>query len=468
MEPQARPRQRWTARHPVLLDVAFVALALVVELFLSPRLGDEPRPSPALAVLTVLALGLVPLRHRWPVPTLVATVAVTSVVVAVRGHENVALLAPLAVLYLVALRASRGTAVLAWAATLAVLAGAEVAGHPGSSLLLRTLPLLPWTVVPVVLGDGVRSRRAYLAAVEERAERAISTREEEARRRVAEERVRIARELHDVVAHHTAVVTVQAGVAQHLLLTRPEAAAEALGQVRRAAGAVLAELGDILSVLREPDGTLSSGAAGGGDGPAGVSGARAPTPGLDRLDALVGSFAAAGLEVRWSFSGQPRPLATAVDLVAYRLVEESLTNALKHGTGEVRLTVEHAASSLRLRVDNAAPTLVPAGAGAHGAAHPGSHLGSPWSPGRARATGWWACASAPPPSGAPCPRARPAVGSSSRRSCRCARWPSGDHPGGAGRRPGADPLRLRRAGRLRRGPRGRRPSARSSRWWPAG
>ena len=366
MEPQARPRQRWTARHPVLLDVAFVALALVVELFLSPRLGDEPRPSPALVVLTVLALGLVPLRHRWPVPTLVATVAVASVVVAVRGQENAALLAPLAALYLVALVRTRRTAALAWVGTLVVMVGANLLGHPGSNLLERGVPLLPWAVVPAVLGDGVRNRRAYLAAVEERAERAERTREQEAGRRVAEERVRIARELHDVVAHHTAVVTVQAGVAQHLLLTRPEAASEALGQVRRAAGAVLAELGDILSVLREPDG---------GSGEA--SGGRAPTPGLDRLDALVASFAAAGLEVRWSCSGQPRPLATSVDLVAYRLVEEGLTNALKHGTGEVRLSVEHAASFLRVRVDNAARTLVPAGAGAHEAAHPGSHLGSP-------------------------------------------------------------------------------------------
>ena len=362
MHPQ-QPRQRWTARHPVLLDAVLAVVALLVDVFVTPRLGGHPWPSSLETVLTALALGLVPLRHRWPVPALAVTVAVASVVVGLRGHENAAMLAPLACLYLVALRRDRRTTALAWATTVVALAGANVLGHPGSSLVDRTLPLLPWPTVAAVLGDGVRNRRAYLTAVEERAERAERTREEVAGRRVAEERVRIARELHDVVAHHTAVVTVQAGVAQHLLLTRPEAASAALGHVREAAGAVLDELGDILSVLREPG---AAPGADGADSPGGVGGDRAPVPGLDRLDALVRSFTAAGLEVRWSVDGRPRSLPPAVDLAAYRLVEESLTNALKHGSGAARLRVEHTASSLRLRVDNAVRPLVPSGAGTAG------------------------------------------------------------------------------------------------------
>ena len=364
MDRQGPSRQMWVWRHPVLVDCVVAAVALVANVVLAPRLGGDPRPPAEVVVLAVLALALMPLRHRWLVPTLVATLVVAGAAVLVLGStETPAILAPLAALYLVALRRGRRSAVLAWTVTTAVLAGASALGAPTLDVQ-RVLPVVPWTVLAAVLGDGVRNRRAYFTAVEERAERAERTREDEARRRVAEERVRIARELHDVVAHHTAVVTVQAGVAQHLLRTQPEAAAAALAQVRDAASAVLDELGDILSVLREPDGALAPGGAGAtgssGDG-------RAPTPGLDRLDALVASFGAAGLDVRWSMEGRPRALPPTVDLVAYRLVEESLTNALKHGTGEARLSVAYAGSSLWLRVENPVRALMPSGAGP---AHP--------------------------------------------------------------------------------------------------
>jgi signal transduction histidine kinase len=121
-----------------------------------------------------------------------------------------------------------------------------------------------------------------VGAVEERAERAERSLEQEARRRVAEERLRIARELHDVVAHHMAVVNVQAGVAGHRITSDPSAAAEALAHVRKAGRSVLDELGGILSVLRGPDDQ--------GD-------ADVPSPGLGQLDDLLTSLAAAGLEV---------------------------------------------------------------------------------------------------------------------------------------------------------------------------
>ena len=209
------------------------------------------------------------------------------------------------------------------------------------------LSILPWTAVVAAAGNGVGHRRAYLAAVEERAARAERSAEQEALRRVAEERVRIARELHDVVAHHIAVVSVQAGAAQHLMAVDPSAAADALGHVRRSAGEVLAELGDILAVLRQP-----------GEGDTGT----APAPGLRRLDALIGSFSAAGLTVDWTLRGQPQDLPATVDLVAYRIAEEALTNALKHGTGTAHLDLEHSPTSLRLCVTS--PLAVPAMASA--------------------------------------------------------------------------------------------------------
>ncbi len=349
-------------RRPVLLDAAVVIIVLLGGAFLVPRSSGSQAPSVLEHALIALTLAAVPLRHRRPVTALALTVAGAAAVLLLGGIEAVAALGPLAALYTVALRTDRRTTVVAWASTAAVMTAAGVIGVLGASgaveasrrvLLEEALPVLPWTAVVAAVGDGLRNRRAYLAAVEERAVRAEHSREEEARRRVAEERVRIARELHDVVAHHIAVVSVQAGVAQHLLSTRPGAAADALVTVRRSAAAVLEELGDILSVLREP----------------GEPAARdAPAPGLARLDALVESFTAAGLAVEWSLRGQPRDLAPTVDLVAYRVLEEALTNALKHGTGVAHLGVEYGPSSVVLRVANPMPALVAAGHHREGAA----------------------------------------------------------------------------------------------------
>ena len=333
-------------RHPVLVDAAGLVALLVGDYLLGPSLFGNPHMSAPEFLLTAMALAAVPLRHRWPLPALASTTAGAAAVLLLQGIETIAALAPVLVLYTVALRTDRRTTVLAWASTAAVLASASALGVPGDEALRDALQVLPWSGVVAAVGDALRNRRAYLAAVEERALRAERSREEEARRRVAEERVRIARELHDVVAHHIAVVGVQAGVAQHLLSTEPEAATEALGHVRRAAAAVLEELGDILSVLREPGEPSERGA---------------PAPGLDRLEALLESFAAAGLEIEWSLQGQPRPAAPTVDLVAYRVLEEALTNALKHGTGSAHLSLEYGAESMTLRVVNSTPALVTVG-----------------------------------------------------------------------------------------------------------
>ena len=333
-------------RHPVLLDGAAVTALLLVDYFLGPAVMGNPTMSTPELGLTAATLAVVPFRHRWPVPALAVTTAGASAVLLLQGIETIAALAPVLALYTVALRTDRRTTVLAWASIAAVLASASALGVAGDAALRDALQVLPWSAAVAAVGDALRNRRAYLAAVEERAIRAERGREEEARRRVAEERVRIARELHDVVAHHIAVVGVQAGVAQHLLSTEPAAATAALGHVRRAAATVLEELGDILSVLREPGEPAGRGA---------------PAPGLDRLEALIESFAAAGLAVEWSLQGQPRAPASTVDLVAYRVLEEALTNALKHGTGTAHLSVEYGAASLTVRVVNDVPTLVPAG-----------------------------------------------------------------------------------------------------------
>jgi signal transduction histidine kinase len=189
--------------------------------------------------------------------------------------------------------------------------------------------------------------------VEERAARAERTREEEARRRVADERVRIARELHDVVAHHITLVNAQAGVAHHLLRTDPEAAYEALAHIKETSRTALDELRATVGLLRQTD-----------DQPA----SREPLPGLADLDRLVTSFRQSGLPVEVGCDKEQHRLAPAVDLTAYRIVQEALTNAHKHAPGRpVHLTLDYGADALSITVANeAADTRVDAPGTGHG------------------------------------------------------------------------------------------------------
>ncbi|WP_414638823.1 sensor histidine kinase [Actinophytocola sp.] len=188
------------------------------------------------------------------------------------------------------------------------------------------------------VGDAIRSRRAYIAAVEERARRAEQTREEEAARRVIQERVRIARELHDVVAHHIAVINVQAGAASHVLHRHPVQADRALTHIRAACDTVLAELASIVGVLREPEDSTAPDTE--------------PVRGLARLTDMLDALAAAGLTVARKQIGQARELPAVVDLAAYRILQEALTNAHKYGTGTASLTITYTTDAITLDVVN--------------------------------------------------------------------------------------------------------------------
>ena len=198
------------------------------------------------------------------------------------------------------------------------------------------------------IGIARRARRQVLLDAEERALYAERTREDEARRRVTEERLRIARELHDVLAHHISVINVQSGVAQHLLATDPAQAEEAIRHVREASQVAMGEMSTVLGLLRAPD----------------ESSATQPAPGLGQADALVESVRRAGLPVTWRVTGTARPLAPVTDLAAYRVVQESLTNAGKYGRGAAEVRVDYRDDVVVLdvtnRVNGANPT---AGAG---------------------------------------------------------------------------------------------------------
>jgi len=225
------------------------------------------------------------------------------------GYVNgAALVAPIIALYAVVTRVSALRAVAAGLVTVGVLMAASAARNPFGYISAGGYYLIPLMGVAVVFGGiAVVNRRAYAASIQERAE-------QDARRRIDEERLRIARELHDVVAHTMATINVQAGVAAHVLPTKPEAAADALQAIKTASKEGLRELRAILNVLRQADDADPV----------------QPAPGLAQLDALVEGARRAGLPITLTVTGAPFPLPAAVDLAAYRIVQESLTNVIRH------------------------------------------------------------------------------------------------------------------------------------------
>ena len=339
-------------RHRTATDVALAVMVLVGVVVASSRKKDiwatGPQTAPVL-VLEVLAFAALLMRRDRPRLALgVIVVSATAVMMLLRGWSPLVVAAVIAV-FTVSSTHDRRTALVAGLGTgSCLLFGGAL--HTGAWVTSQSIGTLAWSGFAAALGQAVHSQRAYIAAVEERARRAEQTREEEAARRVLEERLRIARELHDVVAHHIAVVQVQSGVADHLLAERPEAAREALGHVRRSSKAVLEELSSMLDLLRQPDDPVTP---------------TDPAPGLARLTALIDQFAASGLHVDWRVTGTPTTLPAAVDLVAYRLVQEGLTNAHKHGTGPAEMALRFEPSALEIDIVNriAVPVGVSGGSG---------------------------------------------------------------------------------------------------------
>ncbi|WP_030859132.1 sensor histidine kinase [Streptomyces sp. NRRL S-37] len=318
--------------HPFALDAALAAgvlLCMVAGSFVDPH-GPEGvkwalrTPDPLSLVLMTLGAAAVVFRRRAP-RTVLALTGCLSVAESVTGDPRapVAMCAVIA-LYTVASTTDRPTTWRIGLLTMTVLTGAAMAAGPLPWYAQENLAIFAWTGIGATAGDAVRSRRAFVQAIRERAERAERTREEEARRRVAEERLRIARDLHDVVAHHIALVNVQAGVAAHVMDKRPDQAKEALAHVREASRSALGELRATVGLLRQS-----------GDPEAPTE----PAPGLDRLDELAGTFRSAGLRVEVARGDEGADLPAAVDLAAYRIIQEALTNVRKHAGPDARAEV---------------------------------------------------------------------------------------------------------------------------------
>jgi signal transduction histidine kinase len=332
---------RWTGAHPRLVDAVLAAVVFVIAL---PGLsGHNHGPSsPGIAVLALLIVASTALVFRRSHPLLVCAVAAGAGMTAVLyGAEGPSSAFPtLLALYTVGSRATVRSTVLTAAATAAAytvgrvaLDGTWIDAH-GDVPALSTVALAG---AAAAVGVAVRGQRVALEAAKARAHQAELTREEEAVRRVTDERLRIAQELHDIVAHHISVINVQAGVARHLLDTDPQQARSALGLVRDASKTVLSEMSAVVGLLRTQDEEMPT----------------EPAPGLAGIGSLVDSVRYAGLDLDVAITGDPYELPSINDLTAYRVVQESLTNAVKYGGGTAYLVIDYGVEAVRIDLRNA-------------------------------------------------------------------------------------------------------------------
>lgn len=277
---------------------------------------------PAVVIPVTLLLCLViALRRRLPEKMLLLAVAVGVAQLALDVSVVPADFALLVITYTVA---SNGTR---WASRLALTAGllaaplSQLRWPDGNTSGAGHVAIVVFQMVPFalawVLGDSLRTRRAYFAQLEERAARLEKEREAQAKVAVAAERARIARELHDVVAHNVSVMVVQADGAAYVLDSAPDQAKKALETISGTGRQALAEMRRLLGVLRT--------------GEHQESGEYVPQPDVEQLDDLVEQCRSSGLPVDFKIEGTPRPLPSGVELTAYRIVQEALTNTRKHG-----------------------------------------------------------------------------------------------------------------------------------------
>jgi signal transduction histidine kinase len=323
-------RQRWVR---IAAQLVILELIVILSTLTAARFHPNSRPVDGIAIgLAVIAAGTIGVSWRWPAQAV--GIALLSVLTYhwfgyAPGPIDLALMVTLF---------SAATPLRPWRSF--VLGAAVVLGYvavglltPGGispqGLLLGTLAVL----ASLGLGFAVVGQRTYVRA----------KREEETQRRVTEERLRIARELHDVVSHSISTINVQAGVAAHVMGERPEQAREALLAIKETSKETLRELRGILQVLRQVDEVEP----------------RDPAPGLAQLDILIKTASEAGVPTKTSILGTVRQLPAAIDLAAYRIIQESLTNVVRHAgraSAEVTLAYEPARIVIDVTDDGRGPT----------------------------------------------------------------------------------------------------------------
>lgn len=302
------------------------------------RFIETHQPNFAYALVVIAGLALI-WRRKRPVAVLGVTIALVTAYAAAGYVPGAALVTVYVALYTVASAEPRTTAFAGGVAAAVVIFIATALGGPFGWLGGTNSVMVVCVVASVAIGTAVNARRQVFVAMRERMERAELDREEEARRRVDAERIRIARELHDVVAHTMSMINIQAGVAAHVLDDDPGQAGEALAAIKQASREGLRELRAILNVLRQADS---------GDG-------TAPAPRLGQLPALVAATSQAGVATTLTVRGTaPGNLPEGLELAAYRIVQESLTNVLRHATpgATASVTVQFEPGLLLVEVDD--------------------------------------------------------------------------------------------------------------------
>jgi signal transduction histidine kinase len=299
--------------------------------------GSDPFPvwPAALALVATLPIAL---RRRFPIPVLGVTLSAAAAMYFI--FDNFLLPGAVIALYTIAAHVGRPSSIRIGLATAFVLAfpvGKIIADTDAGNAEDSVAGAAVYGVFAAawLLGDNLRTRRAYLREVEERAARLEREREANARRAAAEEQARIARELHDIIAHNVSVMTVQAAAAGDAFETQPGRVREALASIESTGREALTELRRLLGSVRPDDGSSTF----------------APQPRLAGVDALVEQVRAAGLAVELAVEGTPQELPPGVDLSAYRIVQEALTNTLKHADAtKASVRVRYGAEALEVEV----------------------------------------------------------------------------------------------------------------------
>ena len=375
------PRRRWA------IDIAIAVVVTAAQLGAAHVTGHWGHPSgsapgwPADLLLAAAGLALA-FRRRFPVAVLAASLGGTLAADAI-SHTGMIWLALIVAFFNAVVAGERLAAiaslVIGYAASFWPLWRVGRHGHASVPVVLG---VAAWLLVLLAAAEYVRFRR-------QRAAELASNRADQLRRQASEERMRIARDLHDVVAHNISVINVQANTALHLMDRQPERAGEALTAIHDVSKQALTELRSVLGVLRSDDDLAPM----------------APSPGLSQLDDLLSTVRRAGLEPRLRRRGDQRRLPVSIDLAAYRIVQEALTNTARHSaSGTVDVLVSYEADGVLVQVDDAGPARSPAtaeaGNGITGMTERAHALGGRLSAGRRPDGGFrvaaWLPGSAPP------------------------------------------------------------------------
>ncbi|MFJ5119712.1 sensor histidine kinase [Kitasatospora sp. NPDC088548] len=329
----------WLRRHPMVVDAAWASIVLFLGVLPDNGSNHGWRYGVQLAIAVVLPLLMV-VRRRWPDATVATAAAIGVGQVALDVDPAISSIAYLVFAYTGAAFASTWVSRLALAAGLAAgplvfwrlhptktqLDGEgnilQQPYHLGESVVITLLMSTPF-ILCWAWGRLTRVRRAYLVELEDRAARLERERDAQSKVAVAAERARIARELHDVVAHNVSVMIVQADGAAYVLDNSPQQAKQALSTIASTGRQALVEMRRLLGVLRTAD----------------TADEYMPQPGVEELPELLDQVRTAGLQVDFATSGDPRELPRGVELTVYRIVQEALTNVRKHGGPDVHARV---------------------------------------------------------------------------------------------------------------------------------